>query len=225
MAIPLYTGTGGVISSTAGITVLYPVDRQVDDILILFVTTAAQAVTTPAGWTLITSATIGTAAAVTGAVALYAYWQRYASGVSQAVADSGSYTTGAIFGFRYASKESGVINVSANDPRTASASAVLPSVTTTVRDCVVIMGIGTDQDIATPQFSGSPTNANLGQLTLLMNESSINGVGGGLVVIDGEKMTAGATGTTTGTLLNSQVTANITIAIAPAPSSVKAVLS
>jgi hypothetical protein len=225
MAIPFYTGSGAFVSSTGAPTVLYPDDRQVHDILILFVTTGAQAVTTPAGWNLITSASIGTAAAVTGAVALYAYWQRYSSGVSVVVADSGSYTNAQIFGFRYASKGASVINVSANDPRAASAAAVLPSVTTTVNDCVIIMGIGTDQDIATAQFSGSPTNANLGNLTLISNNSNANGVGGGLVVIDGEKMTAGATGTTTGTLLNSQVTANITIAIAPEASTVKAVLS
>lgn len=225
MAIPLYTGTGGFVSSTGSPTVPYPSDREVDDILIMFVTTAAQGFTDPAGWTFITSATIGTGGATTGAVALRAYWQRYVSGASQVVADSGSYTNAAIFGFRYASKLSTVINANAQSARTATTAVLLPSVTTTVRDCIILMGIGTDRDIATGQFSGSPTNANLGNLTLIMNKSNVNGVGGGLVVIDGEKMTAGSTGTTSGTLLNSQVTANITLAIAPAPSTVKAVLS
>jgi hypothetical protein len=225
MAIPLYTGSGGFISGTAAITVLYPTNIQAHDILILFVTTGAQAVTTPAGWTLITSASIGTAAAATGAVALYAYWQRYTSGVSVVVADSGSYTNAEIFGYRYASKEASVINASANAARTASASAVLPAVTTTVRDCAIIMAIGTDQDIATTQWVSGPSNGNLGNLSLIGNYSSANGVGGGLITFDGEKMTAGDTGTTSATLLNSQVTANITIAIAPAPSTVKATLT
>lgn len=225
MATPLYTGSGGFISSTAGITVAYPGDLQVHDILIMFVTSANQAVTTPANWNLITSTGIGTAAAATGAVALYAYWQRYASGSSVVVADSGSYTNGAIFGVRYALKTGSPINVSAQVSNAASTSVSIPSVTTTAADCLIIMGIGTDQDIATAQFSGSPTNANLNNINLLMNESNINGVGGGLVVIDGDKMSAGATGTTTGTLLNSQVTSNITIAITPEPSTVKAVLT
>jgi len=224
MAIPLYTGTAGMATSTGNITVLYPEDRQVNDILILLVSSAAQNVTTPSGWNFITSSSIGTAGGA-GAVAIFAYWRRYESGVSQVVADSGSYTTGAIFGFRYAVNSGSPINAFNSSTATASTSVSTPAVTTTVRDCVVLMGIGTDQDIATAQFTGTPVNANLANINLLLNASTTNGVGGGIVAIDGDKMTAGSTGNTTGSLLNSQVTAYVTIAIAPAPSTVKAMFT
>ncbi len=207
------SGFGG--APTVGI----PAGTVVGDLLLLIVTSRNQAITTPSGYTAVAGATANSAADGTGnATRIQAYY-RIADGseASFSVADSGDYTVARLFGFSGADTST-PFNVVAADTQAGAASTTvtLPSVTTTVDDCLIVLAIGHGIDSTAAQVSGY-TNASLTGITEVMDTGSDSFSGGGLAVAYGQSGAAGAIGSTTATIANSWHS-RLTLALQPAVS-------
>lgn len=104
-------------------------------------------------------------------------------------------------------------NVTAGAIAASSATVNFPTLTTTAADCLILQAVTTGADIATGQLSGTPTNAALASITVRSNSWTTSGTGGGVALISGQKATAGAVGTTAGTLATANTQALMTVAI------------
>jgi hypothetical protein len=100
----------------------------------------------------------------------------------------------------------------------ASTSGTIPSITTTVDNCFVVVVCSSAFDSLTGQFSGF-TNAALTGLAQRLNTGDDAGNGGGFGVAAGVKTVAGAVGTTSVTLANSSKQGRVAFALKPAASS------
>ncbi len=218
MALPTYIGTGTFTLGAGAINIPWPT-HITNDIGILVVETANEAVTTPSGWTAVASSPQGTGtAAGTAATRLSMFWRRAASAAetAAAIADSGDHQDGAIMVFRGCITTEDPIHVSTGSVNaTASTSATLPSVTTTVDDCVVVQAIAHGIDSNTAQLSGWTHGGALIGLTQILNESTKTKNGGGVGAVYGNLSTAGASGTTGVTLATAFAVGMITIALKP----------
>lgn len=218
MALPTYVGTGTFTNGHGAINVPWPT-HATNDIGILVVETANEAVTTPSGWTPVVSSPQGTGTAGgTAATRLSMYWRRAVSAAESAaaVADSGNHQVGAILVFRGCITTENPVHVSAGTINaTASTSATLPSVTTTVVDCVVIQAIAHGIDSNTAQLSGWSHGGALTGLTQILNGSDKVQNGGGLGAVYGNLASAGASGTTNVTLGTAFAVGMISIALKP----------
>lgn len=141
----------------------------------------------------------------TSGVAISAFWRRATSSAmaSPVTADSGNHQHGFIVTFRGCIGNGNPYDASGGDilNATLSTSVTVPSITTTVQGCLVVIVVGhTVDDVeGTPQFS-LWTNANLTSLTEQFDASTNQGAGSGIGLVTGIKQSAGATGTTTATL-------------------------
>jgi hypothetical protein len=220
--VPTY-GAATELSGTGAISGLPMPSGSIGDLLLLLVNTANEAISvTTSGWTQVTNSpqSTGTAAAA-GGVRLGVYWRvRDGTEPTVSIADSGSYTYAKVI------RLSGVdtsapINITAGSvDSTATNNLTAPGVTTTVANCLIVHIVGLDKDLAdVDTFTGTATNANLANITERFDTTVNAGAGGGLLILTGEKATAGATGNTTATagFDTSTTHAYITVAGAPTP--------
>lgn len=198
-----FVGKGAFGSGTASVSAAAVTGVVAGDLLLLFVESANQPITAPTGWTQVTNSPVATGtAAAAGGVALQVFYQ-FATGAdtSTTVGDSGDHTTCIKLAYR------GVDPLVPFDATpvsgtkaTASTSSSFPGITTTTANAWVVMASALDLDAASTATTGTPTNANLTGLTERHDQTVTSGAGGGLVIIDGIKLTAGATGNTTATV-------------------------
>lgn len=206
MALPTFQAAGTLTGSTAAISPAWPT-HAVDDIALLFVETANQiptALTTANGFALVGTLSYGGGVAGSGAdaSALDVYWCRATSTSMAAptVTDAGQHTIGQILTFRGCITTGNPWDVTAGDASgSASTSVTIPGVTTTVADCLVVLACSWADDSASGSLA-SVTNGSLANITSLVNAGNISGNGGGFAVLTGEKATAGAVSSSTGTL-------------------------
>ena len=218
---------GGSAASTAAIGVTWPT-HVAGDVALLFVETANQAVTlsTPAGFTEITPQQGTGTAAAAGATRLAVFWNRATSSsmASPTVADSGDHQYARIITFKGVIDSGNPYDVVAGSVKAAaSTTTTFDAVTTTVDNDLVVLAAAIDRDSATESFSGL-VNANLDGVSKAIDYGTTSGAGGGLTIATGKKLTAGNTGTSTGTLLSS-VTTQMTIALKPASTVLTTTLS
>lgn len=202
-------------SGTGALTVGAVTSVAANDIILLFVESANQAVTTPTGYTIVTSSPVSTGtAAAAGGVRLSVFYQ-LATGAdtTTTVADSGDHTNAIKLAYR------GIDIVTPFDatPVTgiktpASTSSSFPGITTATNNAIIVLASALDLDAASTTTTGTPTNANLTGLVERHDQTVIAGVGGGLVIIEGAKAIAGATGATTATV-TSTIQVYLTIAL------------
>ena len=101
---------------------------------------------------------------------------------------------------------------------TARTALAPPGITTATDNAMVIYGIALDADATTSNpgaITGTPTNANLTDLTLRHAQTVSSGVGGGIGVITGFKATAGSSGAITGATTPSSTHTYLTMALRP----------
>lgn len=221
MALPVFQALGTFQANVGAVTVAWPA-HLTNDIGILIVETANEAVvlgTNSADWTQLTSSPQGTGTAGgTAATRLTAFWSRATSAAmgSVGINDSGDHNMAVIFTVRGCVLSGNPINVTAGDVQaTADTSIEVPGATTTVSDCLVFAMCATGVDGgSTAEFSGW-TNADLANIVERVDRTVNTGNGGGWGVASGEKATAGAYGTTTGTLVNSFQQGRISFALMP----------
>jgi Putative Ig domain. len=218
MALPTFVGNGNPQASTAGFNCPWPAGHQADDIGLLVVETANEAVTAPSGWADVLNSPQGTGtAAAAGSTRLHIFWKRATSNAEPTVPvpDSGDHQIARLFVFRGCINSGNPWDVTAGAVQaSASTSVSMPSVTTTVANCLIVLVSSNATDTTVGQQSGA-ANAGLANLTSLYTHQSGVGVGGGYQILTGEKATAGATGATTATLATASTQALLTIALKP----------
>lgn len=178
------------------------------DLLLLAVHTPNQAVTTPAGWTPITSSPVSTGTAnLAGGTRISGYYRFWQSGdVAPAVAvTGGGCTVAMIFAYRGVDLTTPFDGVTPTTNIVAAASTTLTmaGITTVTSNARVVHLVARDQDLSNAAAVATPVNANLTGMTERHDQVVNTGVGGGIYVQDGLKASPGATGNTTATQTSS----------------------
>jgi len=215
-AVPTYINKGAFTSGTGDLSVPPPSSSWLNDILVLLVESANQDIATPSGWTQVANSPQYTGdAASAGGVRLAVFWKLVeGSQFNVAVADTGNHTTAQIFSFRGCDPTT-PIHITAGSVNTlASTSWTLPSVTTTVGNCLILLCIGLDYDGNSTAEVGDWTNTGLTSITERTNETVNSGAGGGLALATASRAATGDIGTTSVTSAHSTTAAFITIALA-----------
>ena len=193
---------------------------MVNDVLLLFVETANQAVsiTNQNGgtWTQVTNSPQGTGTAgAIDATRLTVFWSRY-NGTQGAptTSDSGDHQFGRIYAFRGVVTSGTPFNISSgNNEGTSDTSLSATGATTTTADSLVVIGATISMELGTENFGGAWTNAALASITVRGNDWGTAGNDGRLAVITGQKAAAGAYGATTNTLTVGSEKGLMTIAL------------
>jgi len=215
-----YVGKGTFAGNAGALTLTMPTHVE-DDLLLAFIHTANQAIAiSPVdGWKEAPSSpqSTGTAAAA-GGVRLTVFYKFANTSVESSLVttDSGSVQSGIVVAYRGVDMEN-PFDVTAGSTQAATTSMVWPGVTTTKGNCWIVHGCAQDTDAGSTATSGTPTNGNLSSLTERHDQTVNTGAGGGVVILDGLKAAAGATGNTTSTGSTSVTHAYVTLAIAPKP--------
>src|SRR5206468_4141125 len=219
---PTFQAAGTALNGTGAITVAWPA-HQTDDIGLLIVETAKQAVTlgtNAANWTEVTNSPQGTGTAGNAlSPQLTVFWSRATSSSmgSVGVNDSGDHQIAQIITFRGVATSGNPWDVTAGDVNASTTSAVsIPGATTTVPNTLVVAIVANAADTNTAQTS-SWANASLSSLTdqTAADVNTNSGVGGGFGVATGVKATAGAYGATTATLATVSPQGRMSIALRP----------
>lgn len=215
-----FVNAGTWAAGTTSIAPGIPAGMAAGGFMLLAVHTPNQAVTTPTGWTQVTSSPVSTGTANTaGGTRLSLYYRFWQSGDAAPTVSvsGGTVTNGRIFGY------SGVDPTTPFDATpvattlaTASTTLTWNGITTVTANCLIFMASARDQDLNNTAAVSGYTNANLTSLTERNDQVVNTGVGGGVAVVDGFKSTAGATGNTTATQTSS-IAVSLTVALRPAP--------
>lgn len=206
MAAPFFFGAGAAVSGINSVSAAWPANHAVDDVALLVIETDGAGTTlTPAGWTHVTGSPVTDVASAAGSK-LHVLWRRATSTAEANVAtgDSGDHQTARIFVFRGVKTTGDPWNaITTGTKATASTTATLPSITTTVDESLIVGIVSRPDDSASTTAFGAPVNAGITWDTNADIESgSTSGNGGGFVMVAGVEATASATGTTTLTCPN-----------------------
>jgi MSHA biogenesis protein MshQ len=222
VAAPAFEAAGTAVGGTGAVSPAWPA-HAAGDIALLFVeTTGGQTATlsTAAGFVEITGSPQATGTTTNG-TRITVFWARAttAAMASPTVAGPGDHVYAQILTYRGAAATGNPWNVTGGGVKaTASTSVTVTGVTTTVADTLIVQAVARDNDSAAAAFSAL-ANANLTSLTEQTDAGTTSGNGGGFVVWDGVKASAGATGNTTATVTSS-VNAFISIALVEDPPSI-----
>src|SRR5215218_679119 len=216
MALPTFVNVGTSASALNAISPGIPASIANNDILLLFVESANEAVTAPTGYTQFTNSpqSTGTAGAA-GGVRLSVFWKRTTGSESApTVADTGDHQFAQIMAVRGCKSSGNPFSITPAGGVTTPASTTISAtgVTTTAADSFIVIAAARDVDVASTTGVTAVSNASLGSLTERIDQTVTVGQGGGLYVATGTKATAGATGTTTITQTSS-IAAWMTIAL------------
>lgn len=215
--MPQFVSGGGVVAGTGNVTPPLPA-LELDDIMLLYVETANQTVSTPSGWNIVSpdspqgTGTGGDAAATR----LSVFWRRAtATESAPTITDPGDHVIARIHAFRHCINSGNPWDVTSGDVAAAATTAVsVPGDTTTVPNCLIVLIVSNGTDSLTPQTSGF-TNADLANLAELVDDQTDVGNGGGFAVAIGEKANQSAYGATTATLANASTQGRMSIALKP----------
>lgn len=233
MATPFFQAVGTQQASFATLVgasaVAWPT-HQTNDIGLLVIETTGNGltinITTPSGWAAVPGSPV-TDVATTAGSKLQVWWKRAASASETAVTvpDSGFHQIARIFTFRDCITTGNPWDVTTTGNKTtASLTATVPAVTTTVADTLITMIVGRPDSSNSTTHFGVPTNGNLTSLAECGEAGSTEGTGGGFVVSRGVKATAGDTGTSTLTKIASTTDTYMVIALKGEPTLTRYVL-
>jgi len=225
-AFPTFVAAGAVAYGTGAITPALPAGLASNDILLLFLETANEAISIAnqngGTWTEVANSPQGTGTAgASDATRLTVFWSRY-NGTQGAptTSDSGNHQIGRIIAIRGVATSGDPWDVTAGGVEaTADTSGAIPGATTTVDNALVVAAIAT----ALPDSNGTSNfsawaNGDLTNVTEQTDDTRNSGNGGGLATATGEKDTAGAYGDTTVTVGTASAKAMMSIALKPSAS-------
>ena len=197
--VPQFQAAGTLVQGSGNISPAWPA-HAANDIGLLFVVSANQAVATPDTWNAVTNGSqgVGTGGSAGTATRLQVFWRRAttAAEAAAAVLDGGVRQGGVILTFRGCVAVGDPVNISAGDATAnANTTAVaIPGATTTLDRCLVVAAASNYLGANTQT---GETNASLANLA----ERFDNGTGIEFVtVVTGVKAAAGTYSTTTATL-------------------------
>lgn len=222
MAAPTFTAAGTFVGSAGTASPGIPAGTVADDILLLFVETENEAVSLSDAQGFVQIGTpVGTGTAgATNAVRITVFWKRATgSDAAPTVADAGDHVACRILGFRGCKTTgdpwNGTPTWSVDATADTEGSAAGP--TTTVNECLVVIGAANVIDTNTSQ-TVTYANANLTGLGGSgAGDNTQQGTGGGFNVGIGVKDVAGAVGTTTVTFNNATQKSMVVLALEPVP--------
>lgn len=214
-----FVGSGGHVAGTGAISVPQPAGIAAGDVLLLVVETANEAVSVQmSGWTEVSVSPQGLGTAGGTAATRLAVYYRISAGdeVAVGIADSGNHTIAAILAFRGVDQTTPINALAADLRATDNTAVIFPSVTTTKDNCwILLIEAHALPDANSTAVVSGHTNANLSGITERLDGNTNAGNGGGLSLASGEKVTAGATGTSSAALTTSTIGAQITLALQP----------
>lgn len=216
--VPTYKGAGGGGTGTGSVVQGFPTDTAKGDFCIMIVeSSGADATPSPTGWTHFSGSPVVDVADATGSKLSVLYRFLDADGPQTAVtiADVGDHINTKIYVFDGVSSFN-VGKATATDTKTtASTSVTFPSLTTpSPNNLVVLIASRPDSNNSTSNF-GTYVNANLTSITERNEYASVNGNGGGFVIVTGIMTTPGSTGTTTAVSVASTTNAYFVVALEP----------
>lgn len=225
MALPTVTGVTLMVASAGKINRSWPVGHAALDVTFVFCQTENEVAGAPTDFTEVLGSPQGSGtAAVAGSDRLSGWYLRATNGTmpDYGVPDPGDHEI--YFGITVRGLvETGdpwdVGGCASNKITTASTTVTLPGGTTTNADCLVLQVCSNSTESTITQFAGPFVNGGLANITQQANQNSAAGLGGGLLLLTGEKATAGLFGSTTmGALVTSSLQGRITLALQPVPS-------
>lgn len=218
MLLPTFQAAGTrQVSNTADITVAWPTHVP-GDIALLIVENRNEphTLTTPAGFTLISSQGTGTAGAG-ASVGLGVYWCRATSSAmaSPVVHWVAGHHMAKILTFRNCVQTGDPFEaLNGNVLASGNTAVTIPGGTTDFANCLALAFAAERTDSDTNQFSNA-ANADLSSVSIIDQENSSVGNGGGWGVIAGNKLTEGTIGNTTATIATGSIQARIFFALLP----------
>lgn len=197
-----YVAIGTVASGTGNVTPGLPTGWAEHDLFLLFVETANEAVSAPAGYAQVSSSPQGTGTAGgSSSTRLTVFWKRAtASESAPTVADAGDHTIACILALRGVTRIQDPFDVISGAVEASStATGTIPGMTTTVTNAWVIIGSAYHQtlNLIPPLRFCDIVNSNLSSISVKTDATYAVGNGGGLAIATSLKATAGATGNTT----------------------------
>jgi hypothetical protein len=192
---------GGQNSTGTSLTITWPSGHQTNDIGIIIIETSGNSatITPPSGWADIPGTPV-TDVATTAGSKLHVWWKRATSSSEPTVATGTAtdHILTRLYTFRGCVETGNPWNVTATGVKTtASTTATVPSLTTTVDDTYILMLIGRPDDSSSTTHFGTPVNANLTGLADIDESGTVTGNGGGFAISYGIKSSPGSTGTST----------------------------
>lgn len=216
-----FRSKGAWVAGTTSISMTMPTTHVAGDLLLMFIHTCNNAITTAPGngWQLLSPSPVSTGTANTAlGVRLTVYWKIAASSseAAQTVGvTSGTATNGLTMAF------SGVDPTTPFDVTPVSAiqasslaNLSFPTLTTATNGAMIVNAVGLDNDTASSTIVTSPTNASLTGVTRQHGQTVSTSTGGGVCVITGAKTSAGLISATTATVA-AAARAYLTIALRP----------
>lgn len=218
-AMPVWQSVGTPAESVGSITPALPSGVQANDILLLFVESANEAVSLSdaQGFVEIADSPQGTGTAGgAGATRLAAFWKRATgSDLAPTVADPGDHVYGIIHRISGCTTSGNPWDVTSGGvDATNDTEGSIPGDTTTVENCLIGLAIARN----TGAGSGGVTswvNADLANIIERSNAGTFEGNDGGLALATGEKASAGAYGTTVVTFGANCIKGFMSIALKP----------
>lgn len=219
-AAPAFRASGTIDSGNGAVTPGLPTGHALNDILLLVVQSANEAITCPTGYVDVANSPQSTGTAATaGSVRLAVCWKRdNGSEAAPTVADTGNHTVARIYAYSGAATSGNPWDVTAGSvDAVATSTPAMVDVTTTVADTRVVYVLGHSRDNTTDPLAGftEPTGVDGGTGNVRFGGSISTGTGGGFGIADFTKTSAGAITGGSFTLTSSNTTAKLTIALKP----------
>jgi hypothetical protein len=208
----------GVLQTSSGQTqtVAWPTHLTNDIGLFILETSGnSSTLTPPTGWTAVPGSPVVDVNTIDGS-SLQVWWKRATSSSEASIATGapGDHLSARIYTFRGCVTTGNPWNVVTTGTKTtASLTATVPSLTTTVSDTLITMIVGRPNDSSSTAHFGVPINVNLTSLQEIAEVGTTLGNGGGFVVSSGIKSTAGSTGTSTLTKIASTTDTYLVLAL------------
>ena len=219
-SVPTFVAVGTRSVGLGNGTPTIPAGSQANDVMFLFVETANETVTAPAGWTEILNSPQGTGTAgAVGATRLTAFWKRHTGSESDpTITDPGDHINSQIISIRGC--------VTSGDPWSDVAGGTEATIdtsfsgsgpTTVIHNELVLICVAVGGDIGTARWTtaNNMACASLSSITNRDDQCTSSGNGGGLAMWTATKATPGAVGTLTATANNATEKAWLVIGLKP----------
>lgn len=217
MALPEVRAVGTVASNAAAISPGLPSGTVAGDLLVMVAESqGAGSALTASGWTSLFSI-------VEENTRLTVLYKVAAGSDATTTNDTGDHQVARIVGIKKGTYNAAdPIHKSAEGKQAATKSVVIPGLTTTLADCLILgFASGSLPDASSTTQFGAATNASLGSLTERIDNAVTAGDGGAIYCVSGTKATAGEVSTTTLTAVTEAPRGVASIAIASIPSTAR----
>lgn len=208
---PTFQAAGPAASGTSGVFVSWPAE-QTNDVGLLVVETANEAVVAPAGWLAVANSPQSTSD-----TRLSVFWRRAISSSEPHVAvfDPGDHVIAQILTFRGCTTSGFPWDVTAGyAAATASSSVTWPFVTTSVDNTLIVAVVSDGTDATLGQLA-TASSLTLPDIAIRSTSNTTAGNGGGVSVATGTLSAAGSSGLTFGLLRTASTQGLMTIALKP----------